>query len=187
MSEAIPRLLAEAVETVRALDLDVAVMGGCARNAYGEPRATRDVDLVVEVDEERYSALLEAMAARGFRPATRVGDGDEPVPDLVLFRDDAARRVDVLFAHTAFERSALSRRREGEPYTGVRVPVISIEDLIVYKLLADRPRDRADVDHVVRASKLADRPIDWEYVERWGAVWEIADRVEHARRAWDED
>lgn len=186
MSEEIAGLLAEAVETIERVDLEIAVMGGCARNAYGEPRATRDVDLVVEVDEARYPALLDAMAERGFRPATRVGDGSDPVPDLVLFRDDAARRIDVLFAHTSFERSALSRRQEGEPYAGVRVPVISVEDLIVYKLLADRPRDRADIDHVVRASRRAGRTIDWAYVERWCAVWDLGERLDRARRGWSE-
>lgn len=101
------------------------------------------------VDEELQARFLVAMDRRGFSPATVVADGDHAVPDLILFRDASGRRIDVLYAHTDFERAALARRTTGEPYAGVEVPVISIEDLIVYnrsaRLVGDpvEPRVRA--------------------------------------------
>ncbi len=133
----------------------------------GEPRATKDLDLVVAADATKYDALVAGLARRGFHPATSVGGGDHPVPDLVLYRDARGRRIDILFAHTDFEVSALARRSLGEPYAGVVVPVVSVEDLLVYKLLADRAQDRADLEHVVRARVRAGAPIDWPYVEAW--------------------
>jgi hypothetical protein len=181
----IPGLLLAARAAVEEAGLAFAVIGGCARNAYAEPRATKDVDLVVEVDADRYSLLEEALARRGFHCATAVGDRDEPVPDLCLYRDGEGRRVDVLFAHTSLERSALARSEPREPYAGVEIAVVSPEDLMVYKLIADRPQDRADIAAVVGALTLAGRAIDWSYVERWCDEWDVRARLDRVRAELD--
>jgi predicted nucleotidyltransferase len=182
VSTELPDLLRDAIAALDEAELDFAVMGGCARNAYAEPRATRDVDLVVAVDLDKHARLIEAMARRGFTAATTVAS-DEGVPDLTLFRDDAGRRLDLLFAHTDFERAALDRSRAAEPLAGVSAPVISVEDLIVYKLLADRPQDRVDVQDVVRAVEARGGAIDWDYVQGWCDAWEVRGRLERARSA----
>jgi len=170
-------LLDDAIAIVDRVGLAWAIMGGCARNAYAEPRATKDVDFVVEVEAARFSELQHAMAQGGFSQASAVADPDEPVPDLILYRDARGRRIDVLFAHTAFERSALARRRMLAPFGGTAAHVVSAEDLIVYKLIADRPQDRADITAVVAAQRMRGEPIDWKYIERWCDAWEIGDRL----------
>lgn len=162
MAADIPTLLADAWSALRHAGVTCAVIGGCARNAYAEVRATKDVDLVVEADPAVYRAAVEALASRGFVRAAVVGARDGEVPDLELFRDPAGRRIDLLFAHTEFERSALSRRTPREPYAGVTVSVVSPEDLIVYKIIAGRPQDRLDV-HALLDALTAERTIDWTY------------------------
>lgn len=179
--ESLPQLLRDAAAALDEAGLAWALIGGCARNAYAEPRATRDVDLVVEVDARRQAKLDAALAARGLVPATRVGESDDAVPDLVLYRDPDGRRLDVLFAHTAFEQSALARRRRLVPFANTEAAVVSAEDLIVYKLLADRPQDRADIVAVVRTLNLQGKPLDWTYVDEWCATWEVGDRFERLR------
>ena len=181
MTADIPTLLAEAWAALAEAGVACAVIGGCARNAYAEVRATKDVDLVVEVDAAAYRTVVDALAAHGFRRATAVGAPDGEVPDLELFRDRAGRRIDILFAHTDFERSALARRETREPYAGVSVSVVSPEDLIVYKLLAGRPQDRLDVLALVDAFTAGARAIDWSYVERWCDVWEAREALERLR------
>jgi predicted nucleotidyltransferase len=186
MSVDLPRLLADAIEALDEAGLEHAVMGGCARNAYAEPRATKDVDLVVAVDSDKHAKLLEALERRGFRPMTSVGDDEASVPDLTLFRDAEGRRIDALFAHTDFERSALRRSRPDEPYEGIVAPVISAEDLLVYKILADRPQDRVDIQDVVRAVRARGGSIDWAYVEEWCDAWEVRGRLDRLRRELSE-
>ena len=183
MSLDLSRLLRDGIEALEEAGLAHAVMGGCARNAYAEPRATKDVDFVAEVEAQKHPKLLRALARRGFSVATSVG-GHEPVPDLTLFRDAAGRRLDVLFAHTDFERSALERSGPGEPYAGLVVAVVTPEDLVVYKVLADRPQDRADIQAVVRAVEARGGAIDWAYVERWCDAWEVRGRLDRLREEW---
>jgi predicted nucleotidyltransferase len=177
----IQKLLEDAVAIVEAAAVEWAVMGGCARNAYAEPRATRDVDLVVAVDPAHFATLEHELQARGFKRGSTVGDASEPIPDLVLYRDANGRRLDILFAHTAFERSALARRKTLTPFASVRAHVVSAEDLLVYKLIADRPQDRADIAAVVEAQAARGIAIDWAYVERWCEAWDVGERLERLR------
>ncbi len=44
-----------------------AVIGGVAVAVWGRPRATQDIDLIVELPEDKYSVLLEAAASQGYR------------------------------------------------------------------------------------------------------------------------
>jgi hypothetical protein len=60
------RLMADAIGALDEAGVAHALMGGGARNAYAEPRATRDVDFVVEVDPSKHGAA-RAAAARARR------------------------------------------------------------------------------------------------------------------------
>lgn len=177
----VPALLREAADAAREAGVRFAVIGGCARNAYAEPRATKDVDLVAEVDPSGHERLGRALAARGFRRASAVAHGPGPVPDAIFYRDDAGRRIDVLFAHTEFEREALDGAGEASPYDGVSVPVVSPEALIVYKLVAGRTQDIADVEAVARTFAAAGRSVDWAMVERWAVAWDVEPRLKAVR------
>ena len=61
------------------------------------------------------------------------------------------------------------------------IPVVSPEDLVVYRLLADRPRDREDVRAVLRTQARTARAFDWGHVERWAGFWQIGDRLDRLR------
>ena len=166
----------DAIAILEGAGVSWAVMGGCARNAYAEPRATRDVDFVVEADPTRFAELERALQRAGFHRASAVSEPGE-LPDLALYRDSSGRRIDILFAHTAFERSALERRRSLGGSGPGATHVVSPEDLIVYKLIADRPQDRADIAAVVEAQSMRGAPIDWTYIEQWCAAWEVLERL----------
>jgi hypothetical protein len=47
----------------------------------------------------------------------------------------------------------------------------------VYKLVADRARDRDDISAILRTQRRAGREIDWVYVERWAGFWSVLDRL----------
>lgn len=173
-------LVRDAASAATEAGVAYAIIGGCARNAYAEPRATKDVDLVADASPEGYERLRAALAARGFQRASAVDHGPEPVPDAVFYRDAIGRRIDVLFAHTTFERDALASARP-LAVAGAEVPVVGPEMLVVYKLIAGRTQDVADVEAVVRTLRAGGRAIDWSVVERWCAEWEVLDRLRAVR------
>jgi hypothetical protein len=172
------RLLDVAAEVIEACALDAALIGGCARNAFAPPRATKDVDLVARLSPEAYAQLVGHLRARGFAPINAVtSELGDPVPDITIFREASGGRIDVLASKTEFEDQALSRAtRSG------RLRVVSVEDLLVYKLIAGRPRDLADVEEIARTQIRAGRTIDWSHVEKWLAEWGEVDRLAQLRR-----
>jgi hypothetical protein len=177
----IARLLAEGRQAMESSGVAYAVIGGCARNAYAEPRATKDVDFVAAGDAQSYAAVEAALSAIGFARASAVEAPSEAVPDLVLYCDGSRRRIDVLFAKTDFERSALTRSEIRAPYRSIALPIVSPEDLLVYKLIAGRTQDWADIENVLAALAIEGRAVDWTYVEGWCAEWDIAERAVRAR------
>lgn len=162
---------------------DLAVIGAVARNAWAPPRATTDLDLAVSASASTLAAAEAALVALGYQCVRRQrADPADPLPDMLIFRSEAAglRQVDLLVAKTDFERQAL---RRGTPIVvgEATVPVATLEDLIVYKLLADRPRDRDDIRAMLRTQARAGRVTDWDHIESWSRYWSVTDRLRALR------
>jgi hypothetical protein len=182
VTRSLDRLLVLAAEALSASKVEFAVIGGCARNAYAPPRATRDVDVSVAADVVGWGRVVEALGRAGFaRPRTVAAEPSDPVPDVALFRDAAGGRIDVLIAKTDFERQALARRVVRLRIENRTLPVVTPEDLVVFKLIAGRPRDLADAEEVARTLIEAGRRFDWRYVRRWCSRWKILERLELLR------
>jgi len=70
--------------------------------------------------------------------------------------------VDVSLGALPFERDMVERRQVLE-VGGLRIPVITAEDLLVMKALARRPRDLGDIETVLDANP----DVDLDHVRRW--------------------
>jgi hypothetical protein len=151
-----------------------AVIGAVARNAWAPPRATADLDCAVSVEGGQFAELLRALTRRGFSVRrTVVADPTDPLPDVVLLDHPGmlVRRTDLLIAKTPFEREAVSEALQRD--IGIACRVVRPEHLIVYKLIAHRPRDLADVEEIIRTRAMAREPVDLEVVRRWGVEWGV--------------
>jgi hypothetical protein len=139
------------------------VFGGQAVLLYGEPRLTRDIDVTLGVDPSEFARVSSVVQSLGLRLLTE--KPEEFVREtLVLPAIDAETgiRVDFVFSLSGFERAAIERSRKID-VDGVGVQFISLEDLIVMKLLAGRPRDLEDAAAVLRKN----RDFDRSHVETW--------------------
>jgi hypothetical protein len=160
-----------------------AIIGAVARNAWAPPRATTDLDLVVVADHATLVAIAGALESLGYsRVREQRAEAGDPFPDIIVFRAEETdlRQVDVLVAKTSFEDDVL-RRAETITLEEVRLPVASPEGIVVYKLLADRSRDREDIRAILSTQARAARPFDWSYVERWSEFWRMRDRLDRLR------
>jgi len=154
------------VDTLRAgwdalasVDAAKAVIGGLALVAWKHARYTRDADVLVAIDEQRFDELLAALTAVGFRarhsPSLRIIDGQgiaqftfQPAEALMPFQ------FDVLLVANGFQREAV-RRAVPWPLAGPGgdVLVVRPDDLVVIKLQAGRIIDRADAAMVLRENR----------------------------------
>ncbi len=157
----------------------LALIGAVARNAWAPPRATTDLDLAVAAIPAILEAVNRALCGLGYEQTrSHRADPKDRLADLVVFRAPSGglRQVDLLVAKTAFESQVLERAVPVE-IGGVTLPVATPEDLIVYKLVADRPRDRDDIEAILRTQARTGRVIDWAHIERWAGFWSVSDRL----------
>jgi hypothetical protein len=148
-------------EFLRSQGWEFCLIGGLAVVRWGEPRATRDVDLTLLTgfgNEEQYLRLL----LRRFK--ARI---DDPVPFVLQNRVallTAANGVpiDISFGAIPFEIDVIRRATPFEFERGYELITASAEDLIVMKSLAGRPQDWTDVEGmIVRQSEV----LDWELID----------------------
>lgn len=144
--------------------ISACVIGALAVHRWGEPRATSDADFsaLVPYGNERLAldTLLRRFKAR--RPDARAFALADRV---LLLTTDAGIDLDVALASSLFEIEALELASSWEIVPAVTLRTCSAEHLIVYKLIAARPRDIVDVDGIVRTQ--GDR-LNIDGIRRWG-------------------
>jgi hypothetical protein len=166
-------LLRQLVAWCSAEKVKLAIVGGVAASLLARPRMTRDVDALIMLPEERWPSFIETGAGFGFEPRR---------PDVVNFALESrvfllryapgALELDLMIGQLAFEQEVVERTRWDE-VSGVRVPLVSPEDLIVMKALPRRERDLSDIEAVLKAHPSLDR----ERIRKWTQIFaeELAD------------
>jgi hypothetical protein len=164
--------------------IDYMLMGGMAIRTLAIPRPTFDVDLQVVTGEAAAKAFAQRAAQEGYsvdepflrgfvdhlqglsKIAMSVPTGDRWVP------------VDVFLSGSEYQQTAFGRRRRHDTDLGP-LWLISPEDLLLHKLIADRPRDRADIADLL----LVTGPMDETYLHEWAKRLGVLERLQAFRRA----
>ncbi len=128
---------------------------GAAARYRASDRVTTDLDFLVEPNDR----LVDALTSEGFSVRTAEDEGEV---HLVRARN-ANCAVDFIVAGTAYQHLAIERARGH---------VLTVEDVLVHKLIAWRPRDRDDVRSILSTGLAFDR----EYVDHWAREWSVDDR-----------
>lgn len=139
------------------------VIGGVAASLWGRPRLTRDVDVLVLLEEGRWGEFLAAGAGHGFLPRRADALAFARETRVLLVRHgESGIDLDLVFGSLPFEKEAAIRAKWVD-LGGVAIPLSSPEDLIIMKAVAHRPRDLEDI-----AAILAAQPgLNVRRVRRW--------------------
>jgi hypothetical protein len=126
-----------------------AVIGGVAASFLGRPRFTRDVDVMVLLDEERWADFLTAGEPFGFEPRLTDALAFARSARVLLMRHESSGiDIDVAFGILPFEEEAIGNVtwvKIGD----VRIPLPRPEDLIIMKAVAHRTRDLTDIEAIL--------------------------------------
>ena len=163
------------IAAIEATGVTYLIGGAVAAWAWGEPRATLDLDLVVDVPLETVDRLSKELEKRGMLvPAEIILD------NILESRSDLP--ISAIHMHSGYKAdlyplregdelrtSALQRRQKidmGEPFGELYLH--SPEDLIIYKLcfysLSQQTKHLRDITSIVMT--LGDE-LDFDYIENW--------------------
>lgn len=141
--------------------IEYLVTGGLAVNLHGVPRMTYDIDLIIPLEPTNVRKLLDRLERWGYRPrvpvdpmaltdeATRATWSKEKGMKALCFFSDKAPigEIDILF-DLPLSYDELRQRSITVDLEGVRVPVVSIRDLIELKRASGREQDAADIRYL---------------------------------------
>jgi hypothetical protein len=180
---AFERALADVQRFIRAVDAPSAVIGGVALISWGRARNTTDIDVAIATAPEEAETLIQQ--ARRFTIQPRIEEaGLFARESLVLLLQHAPTGipVDVSFAQLDFERAALQAAVD-RPFGAVTVRVPHPQALIVYKMVAARPKDIEDVQDLLLRGVEVDSAQVLETLAGFDALLQT-DRAELFRSLW---
>lgn len=119
------------------------VIGGIASILHGVPRATFDLDILIEATPDNARRLLEALLDAGLGTAALTSTQDVLANEITIFKDRV--RVDVQTATPGLCFSDAWTNRKTVTYQGQDFFILSKADLIRSKCAAGRPVDLEDV------------------------------------------
>jgi len=139
------------------------IIGGQAVLLYGEPRLTRDIDITLGVNIDQLEILLTLAQQISLKPLPEdVAVFVRQTMVLPALDEETGIRVDFIFSFTPYESQAIQRAKKVR-ILDQDVCYAAVEDLIIHKIFAGRPRDIEDVQMVILKNSVLDVP----YIEEW--------------------
>lgn len=178
-------LLAEIGQRLTAAGIPYMVTGSVASSFHGEPRTTRDIDIVVDPTPQALDLFVRSLPADAFyvdlgaaRAALAERGQFNVIESASGWKADLLIRKDRPFSIEEFAR------RQPVHLLGTSTFIASPEDLVIAKLewakAAESERQLRDVAAILAVS--GDR-FDYPYIERWVSALGLRDGWSSIRRA----
>ena len=151
------------------------VSGSVAMNYYGQPRMTRDIDIVVALETKDAPTLAAALGEEFYFDEDTIRDAVERRSMFNAIHMEKVLKVDfIVRKDEPFRLEELRRRRE-VLIDDTSVWIVSPEDLVLSKLVwakeSSSEMQLKDVSNILASVTNVDRP----YLERWAATLSVDD------------
>lgn len=182
MAESLPtNLLKPLLDLGRWLDAiqaQAVVVGGVAASFLGRPRFTQDIDALAIISESEWSTAVAAAASYGIVP--RIDDAVDFAHRsrvLLLRHQETSIDIDIILGGLPFEEDAVAN---GKRYVigGVSVRLPKVEDLMIMKAVAHRPRDLQDIEGLLQAHPNLDLSSVRQWVREFASVTAMSDLID---------
>ena len=144
--------LADVFRSFQQHEVRYVVVGGIAAILHGVPRATFDLDILIDPTPDNTARLLAALSKAGLGTASMTTADAVLANEITIFKDRV--RVDVLTATPGLPFARAWDERVAMDYQGQTLFVVSRSNLIASKRAIGRAVDLEDV----RLLELPDEP-----------------------------
>lgn len=161
--------LERVVEVLDEAGVSYMLTGSLASAFYAVPRATQDIDVVIEAHKEGIERLIEGLLAAGwYADRDAALEAWQGQGQFNAIEPDTGWKADfIVRKDRPYSREEFSRRAQIS-LLGVELAVASLEDVLIAKLewsrLGDSALQRRDVAQLLERTW---QRVDQAYVERW--------------------
>ena len=121
------------------------LVGGWAIGIYGHPRATKDIDFLIAIDNENINKLQKALLGFG---APTVANSVFQEKGNVFRLGRSPIQIDIINEASGIDFNDCYSRRKVIAVEDIEITLISKSDLIKNKKASGRLRDLADVEQL---------------------------------------
>jgi len=151
------------------------VTGSLASSYHGEPRATRDIDIVIDSDPDRLAQLVDGLITAGFYVDRDTAlAAIETRTQFNAIGPDASKVDFIVRRDRPFSIAEFARRQPAN-LLGTPGFVTTAEDLVIAKLewaaVSGSDRQLRDVAGILAVTEI----LDAAYIERWVAALGVAE------------
>jgi hypothetical protein len=176
-----PDLLRRVIGILEELKIPYMVVGSIASGAYGEPRLTQDIDVVVELDCDRAEALCAAFPLPEYYVSPEAaGNAIRYGGQFNVIHPTSGNKIDFMVAgRDDWARSQLARRRRVKILPDRDGVLSAPEDIIISKMrYYRRSGHEKHLRDITGILKVSGDEVDRAYVARWAEefglteIWE---------------
>lgn len=170
--------LADLMQWLDATRIPSMVIGGVAASVLGRPRLTQDVDALAILPEAKWADALSAAARHGILPRIENPlDFARKSRVLLMRHAESGIDIDVTFGGLLFERAAVDNSQVHD-LGGLRVRLPRVEDLLIMKAVARRPKDLQDIEGLLAAHPEADVGTVRRWVSEFATAMSASDMLD---------
>lgn len=179
------RVLMRFAELVEQLSISYVVGGSLASGAHGEPRTTRDVDVLVELLPERIDPLVAALAPEFYVDRESVREAVERRRSFNVVHLGLYQKIDVFVAGDGLlDREQLARKIAARPEPDVKPVFVTSAEVIVLRKLDWYRRGGGVSDQqwrdVLGVLKVQGGRLDLRYLRELAHELELAELLDRA-------
>jgi hypothetical protein len=170
--------LADLMQWLDAANMPSMVIGGVAASVLGKPRLTQDVDALAILPEGEWANAVSIAARHGILPRIENPLDFARRSRVLLMRHvESGIDIDVTFGGLSFEQAAIDNSKIHE-IGGLRVRLPRVEDLLIMKAVARRPKDLQDIEGLLAAHPDADVAIVRQWVSEFATAMSTPDMLD---------
>lgn len=162
-------LAAQLHSVFEAAEIPYYITGGVAAIAYGEPRTTNDLDVVMSIQPQDISSLASALEQAGFYVPGLEDAISGRLNILQVTHQESIARADLMIAGSDnFSLIQFERKQQYPLPDGTEVYLVSPEDLVLNKIRWGQ-QSQSEKQHrdVLAVLKTQGEDLDYGYLKDW--------------------